>query len=56
MIEIDEDCFEKLVPEHTKSNIKQGRGSERQVNVAEMQSLHLENLKSGKISKQCPIL
>jgi hypothetical protein len=29
MIEFYEGYFEKQVPEHTKSNLKRGRGSER---------------------------
>lgn len=54
MIEFDEGYFEKQVPENTKSNLKRGRGSERQLNVAVMaESTPLENLKSGKISNQC---
>jgi len=51
MIEFDKGYFEKQVPEHTKSNLKRGRGSERQLNEAVMAlSIPLENLKSGKIS------
>jgi len=54
MIEFDEGYFEKQVPEHTKSNLKRGRGSERQVNVAVMaESTPLENLKSGITSNHC---
>ena len=42
------------MPEHTKSNLKRGRGSERQVNVAVMaESTPLEDLKTGKISNHC---
>jgi hypothetical protein len=36
MIEFDEGYFEKHVPELTKSNLKRGRGSEWQINVAVM--------------------
>jgi len=54
MIEFDEGYFEKQVAEHTKPNLKRGRGSERQINVAVMtESTILENLKSGKISNNC---
>ena len=51
MIEFVEGYFEKQLPEHTKSNLKRGRGSERQINVAVMaESTPLEYLKSAKIS------
>ncbi|MCJ7757707.1 MAG: IS1595 family transposase, partial [Gillisia sp.] len=36
MIEFDEGYLKKQVPEHTKSKLKQGRGSEQQVNMAVM--------------------
>lgn len=53
MIKFDERYFEELAPEHTKSNLKRGQGSERQLNVAVMvESIPLENLKSDKISNQ----
>lgn len=54
MVEFDEGYFEKQVPENTRSNLKRGRGSERQVNVAVMaESVPVEDLGSGKTSNQC---
>ena len=54
MIEFDEGYFEKQVSENKRANLKRGRGSERQTNVAVMaESVPLENLETGKISKQC---
>jgi len=42
------------VPEHTKSNLKRSRCSERQDNMVVMAGCTpLENLKSGKTSNQC---
>jgi hypothetical protein len=54
MIEFDEGYFEKQVPEHTRENLKRGRGSQRQSNVAVMaESTPLENIRSGKTSSHC---
>lgn len=54
MVEFDEGYFGKEVPEQTRSKLKRGRGSERQINVAVMaESIPVEDLESGKISNHC---
>ncbi len=54
MVEFDEGYFEKKVPQQTRSNLKRGRGSERQINVAVMaESIPVEGIESGKTSNQC---
>jgi hypothetical protein len=54
MIEFDEGYFEKATSEKTKSELKRGRGSQRQANVAVMaESVPLENIETGETSKQC---
>lgn len=54
MVEFDEGYFESEVPQQTKSNLKRGRGSERQINVAVMaESIPVEDLNSGKTSNHC---
>jgi hypothetical protein len=54
MIEFDEGYFEKATSEKEKSELKRGRGSQRQANVAVMaESIPLENLETGEVSKQC---
>lgn len=52
MIEFDEGYFEKATPEGIK--LKRGKGSQKQQNVAVMaESIFLENIETGKKSKQC---
>lgn len=52
MVEFDEGYFEKATPESV--NLKRGRGSQRQVNVAVMaESTPLEDLNTGLKSNQC---
>lgn len=54
MIEFDEGSFEKEVPAKVRKNLKRGRGSQRQSNVAVMaESVPLEDIETGKVSKQC---
>lgn len=54
MVEFDEAYFEVEVPEKVKTELKRGKGSQRQQNVAVMaESTILEDLESGKISKHC---
>lgn len=54
MVEFDEGYFEKEVSKQTKSQLKRGRGSERQINVAVMaESVPVEDLESGKTSNHC---
>lgn len=54
MVEFDEGYFEKEVPEQTRSKLKRGRGSERQINVAVMaESIPVEDFESGKTSNHC---
>jgi len=51
-IEFDEGYFEHATSKNTK--LKQGRGSQRQANVAVMaESTPLENLQTGKTSSHC---
>lgn len=54
MVEFDEAYFEVEVSKKVKKELKRGKGSQRQQNVAVMaESTTLEDLKSGKTSKQC---
>ena len=54
MVEFDEGYFETEVSSRDRENLKRGRGSKRQVNVAVMaESTVLEDLKTGKRAKQC---
>lgn len=54
MIELDEGYFEVEVPDRIKSNLKRGKGSQRQSNVAVMaESTPLENVVTGEVSNQC---
>lgn len=54
MVEFDEGYFEKPVSEKIKSNLKRGRGSQRQTKVAVMaESTPLEDIETGKTSRQC---
>lgn len=54
MIEFDEGYFEKETSAKQRSNLNRGRGSKRQANVAVMaESIPLESIDSGKVSKQC---
>ncbi len=54
MIEFDESCFETAVSAKNKEKLKQGRGSQRQTNVAVMaESVPLENIETGQQEKQC---
>ena len=54
IIEFDEGHFETEVSSSQKQNLKRGKGSQRQKNVAVMaESTPLEDLKSGKKSSHC---
>jgi len=54
MVEFDEGYFETEVREKVRSNLKRGKGSQRQLNVAVMaESVPLEDLDTGKKSKSC---
>ena len=54
MVEFDEAFFETGTSEKDKQNLKRGRGSQRQQNVAvAAESTPLEDLGTGKKSKQC---
>ena len=54
MVEFEEGFFEVEVPAKVKTELKRGKGSQRQQNVAVMaESIPLEDLETGKISKQC---
>lgn len=54
MLEFDEGYFETETCEKDRKNLKRGRGSQRQVNVAVMaESTPLEDIETGKKSKQC---
>jgi hypothetical protein len=54
MIEFDEGHFETEIDKKTKSNLKRGRGSQRQVNVAVMaESTPLEDIHTKKKSNHC---
>jgi len=54
MVEFDEAYFTVATKEFDKQNLKRGRGSQKQSNVAVMaESVALEDLNTGKKSKQC---
>lgn len=54
MIEFDEGYFEVETSEKVQENLKRGRGSQNQRNVAVMaESVPLEDIKTGKKSKSC---
>ncbi len=54
MIEFDEGYFTTETSKREKQNLKRGRGSQKQTNVAVMaESTYLEDLETGKISKHC---
>jgi hypothetical protein len=54
MVEFDEAYFEVEVPEKVKAELKRGKGSQHQQNVAVMaESTILEDLEPGKVSKHC---
>lgn len=54
MVEFDEGYFTTDTSKKDKGNLKRGRGSQRQENVAVMaESIPLEDLGSGKTSKHC---
>lgn len=54
MVEFDEGCFETEISQASRLNLKRGRGSKRQVNVAVMaESTPLEEIDSGKKSNHC---
>jgi len=54
MLEFDEAYFETETSAKKRKQLKRGRGSQRQVNVAVMaESVPLENIDTGKTTKQC---
>ena len=54
MVEFDEGYFTVEISEKEKENLKRGRGSEQQVNVAVMaESTPLEDIDTGKKSSSC---
>ena len=54
IVEFDEGCFETETDKATRTSLKRGRGSERQVNVAVMaESTPLEEIATGKKSNHC---
>lgn len=54
MIEFDEGYFEVETSEKEQENLKRGRGSQKQMNVAVLaESVPLEDIKTGKKSKSC---
>jgi len=54
MLEFDEGYFETETSAETRNNLKRGKGSQRQVNVAVMaESIPLEDIETGKASRQC---
>jgi len=54
MVEFDEGYFETETNKKDKQNLKRGRGSQRQDNVAAMaESTPLEDIETGKTNKQC---
>ena len=54
MIEFDEGYFTTETNEKDKQNLKRGRGSQKQTNVAVMaESTPLEDIETGKTSKHC---
>ena len=56
MVEFDEGCFETEIDNESRTSLKRGRGSERQVNVAMMaESTPLENISTGRKSNPVDI-
>lgn len=54
MVEFDEGFFPVETPKKVRENLKKGKGSQRQQNVAVMaESTYLEDLETGKVSKHC---
>ena len=54
MVEFDEGCFETEIDTESRTSLKRGRGSERQINVAVMaESTPLEDVATGKRSNHC---
>ncbi len=54
MVEFDEGFFTVETSTKDKANLKRGKGSQRQQNVAVIaESTYLEDIKTGKISKHC---
>lgn len=54
MVEFDEGCFGTEIDNESRTSLKRGRGSERQVNVAVMaESTPLEDIATGKKSNHC---
>lgn len=54
MVEFDEGYFRVQTPKKEQENLKRGKGSQRQQNVAVMaESVYLEDPDTGKVSKQC---
>jgi len=54
MVEFDEGCIETEIDNESKTLLKRGRGSERQINVAVMaESTPLEDVSTGKRSNHC---
>lgn len=54
MVEFDEGYFRTETNKRDKQNLKRGRGSQKQTNVAVMaESTVLENIETGKTSRQC---
>jgi len=54
MVEFDEGFFPTEISKKTRKNLKSGKGSQRQQNVAVMaESTYLEDIETGKVSKHC---
>jgi hypothetical protein len=54
MVEFDEGCFETEIDNESRTSLKRGRGSERQVNVAILaESTLIEDVATGKRSNHC---
>ena len=54
MVELDEGYFPTETSDKEKRNLKRGRGSQKQTNVAVMaESVPLEDIETGEKSKQC---
>jgi len=54
MVELDEGYFPTETPKKVRENLKRGKGSQRQQNVAVMaESTILEDIETGKVSRHC---
>ena len=54
MVEFDEGYFPTETSKKVRDDLKRGKGSQRQKNVAVMaESVYLEDIETGKVSKQC---